>query len=167
MESNIVKELGIFHNGESIGLSLLPPHDYKQLTERERQQNMWLTRNYHYITWNEGKHSYESLPKLLDIHGPFDADAISRLVVYDGEECSEGPVNEYFSKGLTKCKVFEDIFKVPFTNLEEFGCPNYRQLAKKDEKCSNFPFRHQHTVHCAEKKARAYGLWTEKYFNSL
>ena len=73
MENNIVKELGIFHNGESIGLSLLPPHDYKQLTERERQQNMWLTRNYHYITWNEGKHSYESLPKLLDIHGPFES----------------------------------------------------------------------------------------------
>ena len=33
-----------------------------------------------------------------------------------------------------------------------------------DWDCSNYPYRHQKTFHCAEKKAFAYGIWTLDFF---
>ena len=52
-----------------------------------------------------------------------------------------------------------------------YACPKVQNLIFKDEehdwRCSNYPFRHANTLHCAERKAFAYGTWTQCFFNKL
>ena len=109
MENNIVKELGFFHNAKCVGLSMLPPYELKTLSERERKQNNWPARNFHYLTCSEGRYCYYSLSKLLGIHGPFDRDAISRLVVNEDQDKAQQCANEYFAIGLKKCRVRNNV----------------------------------------------------------
>ena len=36
-----------------------------------------------------------------------------------------------------------------------------------DWSCSNYPFRHANTLHCAERKVFAYGTWFRCFFYEM
>ena len=67
---------------------------------------------------------------------------------------------EFFAKGYEKCKILSEIMETKVTNLDDYECPKVQNLIFKDEeydrRCSNYPFRHAKTFHCAERKAFAY-----------
>ena len=50
-------------------------------------------------------------------------------------------------------------------NMDDYSCAEIRDLVdpKEDKKmwiCSNYPFQHKTTVHCAERRAKLLGRWT-------
>ena len=99
-------------------------------------QAKWNTKNLHGINWNNGKVDYSDPPTIIHQH------------------CS--PTTKYFAKGLEKCKI-----------LSDFGCPKASKLISNEDtiwECSNYPYRHKKTLHCAEKKGYAYGTWALNFF---
>ena len=55
-------------------------------------------------------------------------------------------------------------------NLDDLGCPKVSKLLNNsdtDWDCSNYPYRQKKTLHCAEKKAYAYGTWTVDFFDDV
>ena len=131
LEGKIVKELGIFKDGIVLGYSFLPPTDYKPTFQAK-----WNLKNMHRINWNHGKLDYSELAFIIHRH------------------CS--PTTEYFAKGLEKCKVLLAYLCKDVKNLDDLGCPNASKLLENDDadwNCSNYPYRHKKTLHCAEKKA--------------
>ena len=83
----------------------------------------------------------------------------------------KAPETEFFAKGYDKCKTLSEILETKVTNLDDYAGPKIQNLIFKDEeydwRCSNYPFRHAKTLHCAERKAFAYGTWTRCFFNEL
>ena len=112
IESNIVKELGVYKDGQTEGYSFLPPKKFKPTS-----QSFWCTQHLHGINWSSGYEKYTELEKIL--------------------KNLEATDTEFFAKGYEKWR------------------------------CSNYPFRHAKTLHCAEKKAFAYGTWTRCFFNKF
>ena len=80
----------------------------------------------------------------------------------------KAPETEFFAKGYEKCKILSEILETKVTNLYDYACAIVQNLIFKDEeydwRCSNYPFRHANTLHCAERKAFAYGTWTRCFF---
>ena len=142
---NVVKELALYNNERVDSYTFGPPYTYKTLiTKAERKQNSWLTQNVHLIGWNAGQIHYTELMNVVVkyIH-----------------------IDEFYAKGAEKCKMLESIFPVQFTNIEEFGCPKLSEVTKDAGLCRSFPYRHDKILHCAERKARAYGVWLEDFLD--
>ena len=76
----------------------------------------------------------------------------------------KAPDTEFFAKVYEKCKNLSEILETKVTHLDGYACPKVQNLIFKDEeydwRCRNYPFRHANTLHCAERKAFAYGTWT-------
>ena len=68
---------------------------------------------------------------------------------------------EFFGKGYEKCKILSEISEKKVTNLDDYASPEAQNLIFKDEeydwRCSNYSFCLANTLHCAERKAFAYG----------
>ena len=62
VEKNIIKELGIFHNGTIRGYSFLPPKKYKP-----SKQTYWLTNLLHNIHWQSGAYDYTQSENILNV----------------------------------------------------------------------------------------------------
>ena len=104
----------------------------------------------HGINWNHGKLDYSELAFIIHQH------------------CS--PTTEYFAKGLEKCKILSPYLCKDVENLDDLGCPKASKLLENDDaewNCSNYPYRHKKTLHCAEKKAYVYGIWTLIFFDKI
>ena len=147
IENKIVKELGVYQNGQTVGYSFLPPKKFKATS-----QSAWCTKHLHGINWNSGHEKNTEPEKIL-----------KKL---------KAPETELvFAKGYEKCKILSEILETKVTNLDDYACPKVQNLIFKDEehdwRCSNYPFRHANTLHCAERKAFAYGTWTRCFFNKL
>ena len=145
LEGKIVKELGVFKDGIVLGYSFLPPKDYKPTFQAK-----WNTKNLHGINWNNGKLEYTELSSIIHQH------------------CS--PTTEYFAKGLEKCNLLSNYLCKDVENLDDLGCPKVSKLLNNsdtDWDCSNYPYRHKKTFHCAEKKAYCYGTWTLDFFDNV
>ena len=75
---------------------------------------------------------------------------------------------QHFKK---KSQILTGIFETKVTNLDDYACPKIQNLIFKDEEydwiCSNYPFRHANILHCAKRKAFAYGTWTRCFLNKL
>ena len=146
VENKTVKALGVYQNGQTVGYSFLPPKKFKATS-----QSAWCTKHLHEINWNSGHEKYTELEKIL-----------KKL---------KAPETEFFAKGYEKCKILSEILQTKLTNLDDYACPKVQNLIFKyeqyDWRCSNYPFRHANTLHCAERKAFAYGTWTRCFFNKL
>ena len=100
------------------------------------------------INWNSGHDKYTELEKIL-----------KKL---------KAPETEFFAKGYKR--FFAKGYSVRNFGNKGYilGCPKVQNLIFKDEeydwRCSNYPFRHANTLHCAERKAFAYGTWTKCFF---
>ena len=53
IESNIVKELGVYKDGQTEGYSFLPPKKFKPTS-----QSFWCTQHLHGINWSSGYKKY-------------------------------------------------------------------------------------------------------------
>ena len=139
IENKIVKDLGVYQNGQTVGSSFLPPKKIKATS-----QSAWCTTHFHGINWNSGHEKNTKLEKIL-----------KKL---------KAPETEFFAKSYKKCKNLSEILEKKVTNLDDYACPKVQNLIFKDEeydwRCSKYPFCHANTLHCAEWKAFAYGTWT-------
>ena len=146
IENKIVKELGVYQNGQTVGYSFFPPKIFKATS-----QSAWCTKHIHGINWNSGHEKYTELEKIL-----------KKL---------KAPETEFFAKGYEKCKILSEILETKVTNLDDYACPKVQNLIFKDEeydwRCSNYPFRYANTLHCAERKPFAERTWTRCFLNKL
>ena len=104
----------------------------------------------HCITWNHGKLENCELAFIILQH------------------CS--PTTEYFAEGLEKGKLLSPYLCKDVENLVDLGCPKASKLLENDDAewtCSNYPYQHKKTLHCAEKKAYAYGKRTLNFFGNI
>ena len=60
IENNIVKELGVYKDGQTVGYSFLPPKKFKPTS-----QSFWCTQHLHGINWSSGYKKYTELEKIL------------------------------------------------------------------------------------------------------
>ena len=73
------------------------------------------------------------------------------------------------AKGSEKWKILSQILNKSVENLDNLSCPPASALVFRNEKgecdwiCSSYPLRHLKTLHCAERKAYVYGLWTKTH----
>ena len=58
IENKIVKELGVYQNGQTVGYSFLSPKKFKTIS-----QSAWFTKHLHEINWNSGHEKYTELEK--------------------------------------------------------------------------------------------------------
>ena len=107
IESKIVKELGVYKNGQTMGYSFLPPKKFKATS-----QSAWCTKHLHGINWNSGHEKYTALEKIL-----------KKL---------KAPETEFFARGYEKSKILSEISETKVTNLDDYTCPKIQNLIFKD-----------------------------------
>ena len=131
VDINVSKELGVFIDVKFQGYSLCLPKKYKPTKRAFR----W-TRNLQGMVWNSGCKDYSETPNILP-----------------GEL-----KDEYFGEGTEKCKILGSFFDKEVENLDDHGCPKFRDLADEETCiCSSFPFRHKTTLHCADSTTKLPG----------
>lgn len=139
-DRNVVKELGVFIDGQTKGYSFKPPKNFKL-----SYQTVWCTKNLHKIDWRSGELDYSQLKNIM-------VDIASRYRA------------EYFAKGLEKSSFLSMILGKNVENLDDYGCPKIQHL-NTEWLCTSYPYRHKTNLHCAERKAKAFGEWTVQHFN--
>ena len=81
----------------------------------------------------------------------------------------KAPETEFFAKGYEKCKSLSEILETKVKNLDYYACSKIQNLIFKDDacdrRCNKYPFRQANTLHCAERKAFAYGTWSRCFLN--
>ena len=138
-EKNVVKELGDYTEGQVFGYSFEKPKNYQPT-----HQTLWCTQNLHKIDRKSGPLDYSRINNIL------------------AELRQNRP--EYFAKGLEKCKFFTTLLVKEVENLDDYDCPKILHL-NTDWLCTSYPYRHNTNLHCAERKAKAFGEWTVQHFN--
>ena len=96
-EQNIVKELGVFIDGQVSGYSFEPPKNYQPT-----HQTLWCTKNLQKIHWKSGALDYSRINTML-----------SELRHYRAE---------YFAKGWEKCKFLSTLLGKEVENLDDYVC---------------------------------------------
>ena len=79
---------------------------------------------------------------------------------------------EYLAKGTQKCKIFSRLMGKELENLDDQGCPKFRDLVDPGADgglwiCSSYPFRHKTTLNCGERKAKVLCNWARQLLNLL
>jgi len=136
----IVKELA-YAAANSIGVwTFQPPYPHSRLSNREKVQYSWVTRNLHQIHWNEGELPYCKLRIILN--SLFDL------------------FPNIYVKGLEKKIFLEFLSGRECYNLTDLSCPKIKNFIPLNCQCPthgiDFP-------HCALVKATAFA----KYLKSL
>lgn len=147
--NKIIKELAIYMDGYCFNHCFLPPT--AKIPTNVKKQITWITQKLHYIEWTAGNIPYDQLQCVLQYYL---CNSVERRI-------------EVFTKGEEKCAILTELLNgvVRVTNLEQLGCPKFDTISELGLSCGYFPFRHQKTTHCAERKARAFGLWLNNHIN--
>ena len=138
------QRIGYFSQWDNTGILVFTSQKYKP-----SKQTYWLTNLLHNIHWQSGAYDYTQLENILNVENFEHA--------------------EFFAKGSEKCKILSQILNKPVENLDNLSCPPASALVFRNEKgecdwiCSSYPLRHLKTLHCAERKAYVYGLWTKTH----
>ena len=138
-EKNVVKELGVYIDGQVFGYSFKPPKNYQPT-----HQILWYTQNLHKIDWKSGQLDYSCINTML-----------AELRLYRAE---------YFAKGVEKGNFLSTLLGKEVENLDDYGCPKIQHL-NTDWLCNSYPYRHKTNLHCGERKVKAFGEWTVQHFN--
>ena len=89
IENNIVKELGVYKDGQTVGYSFLPPKKFKPTS-----QPFWCTQHLHGINWSSGYKKHTEFGKIM--------------------KCLEATETEFFAKGYEKCKILSEYYSQSF-----------------------------------------------------
>ena len=152
---HIIKEVGISSPHFTLGFSFLPPTTFTSLPTGRQNQNNWLTRNLHGITWESGTIPFTELSKLLSLFN--------------------NPNIPIYVKGLNKIQALTQYLPgVTFLNLDDISCPKYEDLLKFPGMvtCGCFSYSQAHNSiiygnHCAQKKAQVYSSWLSFRFQNI
>ena len=82
--NNIVKELGVYKEGQTVGYFFLPPKKFKPTS-----QSSWCTKHLHGINWSSGYEKDTELEKIL--------------------KNLEATETEFFAKGYEKFKILSEL----------------------------------------------------------
>lgn len=115
-----------------------PPVPFEELTEKQRVQYLWVSRNIHLIHWNEGYLPYSKFRSILLLL----SEIFPRIYV----------------KGLEKTKFFEYLIGRKCYNLEDINCPKIEHLIPTHSTCDVHATDFKH---CALAKVIAYGKFLE------
>ena len=107
-ENNLVKELGVYKDEQTVGYSFLPPKKFEPTS-----QIFWCTQHLHGINWSCGYEKYTELEK-----------------TFNNLEATE---TEFFAKGYEKCKILSEFSQTKIINLDDYACPKVQFLIFKDE----------------------------------
>ena len=92
IENNVVKDLGVYKDGQTVGYSFLPPKKFKQVS-----QSSWCTKHLHGINWSSGYEKYTEFEELL--------------------KNLEATETEFFAKGYEKCKNPSEFLEAKIINF--------------------------------------------------
>ena len=135
-DDNVIRELAVFIDGKFQGYSFCPPKKYKST-----KQAFCCTRNLHGIVWNSGCLDYSELLSILAI-------AVK---------------GEYFAKEQKNARFLAIFWKNRWEIWKITTVPMLKFSLIENWVCSSYPFRHQATLHCAERKAMNFGVWTMQH----
>ena len=141
IETNIIKEPGLFIDGSLQGFSFCPSKIFKP-----NKQTTWNTNHLHEIACSSGKLDYKKLFAVFHDINVMNA--------------------EVFVKGLEKCRLLTNLPGQNVENLDDYGCPKNQDPVKTDSSwiCSSYLFRYKASLHCAERKLKVYGEWAAHHF---
>ena len=144
--NDVIKELGIHGGTFSRSFTFKPPYCHDKCTTEEKQVNSFITKMCHLIGWNGGFYKYSQMD-----------DIVQRYII---------PGVGYYAKGGKKCEILSKLFKIPFHDLNDLGCPAIElQDLKNNFECESFPSRHRRSLHCAQRKAGVYYNWLIEFHN--
>ena len=131
-EKNIIKEMRLFIDGSVQGFSFCPPKTFKH-----NKETTWNTSHLHGIAWSSGKLEYEKL----------------FAVFYDIKLMNA----QVFAEGFEKRRLLTRLLGQSVENLDDYGFPKNQDRVREGKAnsswiCSNYPFRHEKRLHCAERK---------------
>ena len=72
--------------------------------------------------------------------------------------------SDYFAKVTQKCNVLGISLDKDVEKLDDHACPKFREFVdpkrdKENKICPSYPFRHETTLHCEERKAKMLPNW--------
>ena len=151
----ILKEVCIqsVENGKLLGerkqFLLLPPFDFKYLSDSKKKEVNYLKNCYHKFTWNCGLQEYD------EIYSIFKNLTDIRCI---------------YVKGSEKKKVLEKEFNshIKIIDLETLNCPSLSVLKQRYrlcDNCVNCPFMHN-TQNCSVYHVYLLTKWILHYWNS-
>ena len=108
IENKIVKELGVYKIGQTVGYFFLPSEKFKATS-----QSAWCRKHLHGFNLKSGHEKYTELEKIW--------------------KQLKAPETEFFAKGYEKCKILSEILETKVTNLDDYACPKVQYLIFKDE----------------------------------
>ena len=129
IDNKLVKELGNIKMDKlwDIPIFLLP----KKF--RATSQSAWCTKHLHGTDWISGHEKFTELQKIL--------------------KKVKAPETEFFATGYEKGKFLSETLETKATKLDDYAGLNLIFKAEDYHwRCSNYPFRHAKTLHCAEWK---------------
>ena len=138
-ETKVVKELGVYFDGQVFGFSSKRPKNYQST-----HQTLWCTQNLHKIDWKSGSLDCNRINTML-----------TRLQQYRAE---------YFAKRFEKCTFVSKLLGKEVETLDHYGCTKILHL-NTDWLCTSYSYRHKTNLHSTERKAKAFGEWTVQHFD--
>ena len=78
---------------------------------------------------------------------------------------------EVFAKGFERRSLLTRLLGRNVENLDDYGCPKIQELIRERKVnssgiCSSYLFRHKTRLHCAQRKAKVFGVWAMQHLNS-
>ena len=98
IENNIVKELGVYKDGQTVGYSFIPHKKFKPTS-----QSSWCTKHLHGTNWSSGYVKYTELEKKMNN--------------------LEARETEIFAKCYEKCKILSEFLETKIIVLDDYACP--------------------------------------------
>ena len=128
---NVTNKLGVLIDENVQGYSFCPPRKYKS-----PKQTDWCTKNLNRIVWSKGRLNYLERPN--NLYG----------------DVKSG----HFAKRTENGTVLGSLMGKKVENMDDHVSPKVQDLVDKEMWiCSSYPFWHETTHHCPERKANLFG----------
>ena len=145
----VFKELAITALGDDALPSVFlfgPPYHWSSLPAKYKSENLWLTHNYHGISWGSGDIPQDEFAETL------------RNILHDA--------SKVHVKGLEKQRWLKKYIKNVY-NIEDLGCPSLLKLDLTNMLCNNYDkWQSCWKPMCAARNAVALKNWLQHYYNT-
>ena len=120
LENKIVKELGVYKDGQTVGYSFVHPKKFELTFNVLGVQSIFMESFGAAVTKN-----------ILNFK--------KKLKIFEASE------TEVFAKDNEKCKILSDFWELKIINFDDYACPKNQHVIFKDKKkhdwrCSSYPF---------------------------
>lgn len=140
----VLKEISFLEvqgDGPPLTLFFDSPSAWKSLPVKYKAMNLWLTRNYHGMSWEDGEIPYEAAETIIG--------AILQRA------------RKVYVKGLEKTQWMKKFTNAEIIDLETLDCPSLKKLPKIPPGCSHHSFQTKHN--CANANVKSLKCWLKVY----